>query len=79
MAVLVVGVLIFVIFVFVIFVGVFIFLVIYVIFVGVFRGGGPPVVRHSSVGRLGLGKTETGTTWWGAGSRFRGSRQKYET
>ena len=46
LAVLVVGAFIFVIFVFVIFVGVFIFLVIYVIFVGVFRGGGPPVVRR---------------------------------
>ena len=79
MAVLVVGVLIFVIFVFVILVGVFIFLVIYVIFVGVFRGGGPPVVRHSSVGRLGSTGADMMKEWRGAGSRIRGSRQKYDT
>ena len=48
-------------------------------FVGVPRGGGPPAVRHSSVGRLGSTGADMMKEWRGAGSRFRGSRQKYDT
>ena len=48
-------------------------------FVGVLRGGGPPVVRHSSVGSLGSTGADMMKEWRGAGSRIRGSRQKYDT
>jgi len=48
-------------------------------FVGVLRGGGPPVVRHSSVGSLGSTGADMMKEWRGAGSRIRGSRQKYAT
>ena len=83
MAVLVVGVFMFFVIFFFSFRRIFFFFILCLavirFFVGVLRGGGPPVVRHSSVGSLGSTGADMMKEWRGAGFRIRGSRQKYDT